>query len=986
MTPERRSKIERLSHAALALDANERVAFLDGSCTGDAELRRDVESLLAQYASAHFLSEPAGAAVQVITNPGATNPGASMLTGRRIGVYQIQTMLGAGGMGEVYRARDTKLGRDVAIKIMSRASTGGLERLARFEREARMLAALNHPNIGAIYGIEDIDGVPALVLELVDGETIADRIRRGPLPLRDALTIARQITDALEAAHDKGIVHRDLKPANIKITPDGVVKVLDFGLAKVAADEAVAPDPSNSPTVTIGATREGTILGTAAYMSPEQARSQVVDKRTDIWAFGCVLFETLTGQIAFKGDSVSDTIVTILSGEPQWDALPATTPAGVRLVLQRCLEKDAKRRLRDIGDARLEIDQLDNRSSGIDVTSHERALRRAVVTTEPTAGPRNWRSAYVAGALVVVAVLVVAGALLFRVKPSTPVTSPSEYTQLTNFTDSAVAPSLSPDGRMVTFMRGGESFFSLGQIYVKLLPSGDSVRLTNDAGGKYGPVFTPDGSRIAYTNVTGDADWDTWTVPVLGGSPSRLLPNASGLTWITDQRVLFSEIKGGAIHMGIVTATVSRGESREIYFPTPEHGMAHYSYASPDRQSVLVVEMDQTHAFHQPCRLVPFDGSSPGRQVGPRGACTSAAWSPDGRWMYFGARVAGSSHLWRQKFPDGTPEQITFGPSEEEGVALAPDGRSLVTSVGTRRSVIWTHDSTGERAISSEGYALAPRLSKDGTRVFYLVAQDLMLSGAVPGCDCGGWLPSSAELRSVELGSGKSDAVLPGVSITDYDISPDEKEVAFTTTDSNGESTIWLASLDRRTPPRKIADGDEVSFGADGELIFRSLSENNTLVRIRKDETGRSPITTVPVLDKFGVSPDGAWVLVWSPGSGEKAPPGIFAVPTQGGAARKICAECWAMWSTDGRFFYLASQRTSSPSTNATGTTLVIPVPAGKSLPDLPATGISLGTAGIELPGARVIEHDSLSPGPNPSTYLFTKTDQQRNLFRIPLH
>jgi hypothetical protein len=347
--------------------------------------------------------------------------------------------------------------------------------------------------------------------------------------------------------------------------------------------------------------------------------------------------------------------------------------------------------------------------------------------------------------------------------------------------------------------------------------------------------------------------------------------------------------------------------------------------------------------------------------------------------MYFGARVAGSSHLWRQKFPDGTPEQITFGPGEEEDVAVAPDGRSLVTSVGTRRSAIWIHDATGERAISSEGYASAPRLSRDGTRVFYLLARDLVLSGAVPGCDCGGWLPSSAELRSMDLGSGKSDSVLPGVSITDYDISRDEQQVAFTTTDSNGESTIWLASLDRSTPPREIAAGDEVSFGTGDELFFRALGENNALVRIKRDGTGRTQITTAPVMDKFGVSPDGDWVLAWSPGSGEKAAPGTFAITTHGGASTRICDGCWATWSADGRFFY--ATLTISPRA-----TLAIPVPVGKSLPDLPATGIAFGTAGLQLPGARVIEHDAVSPGPDPSTYLFTKTDPQRNLFRIPLH
>jgi len=461
-----------------------------------------------------------------------------------------------------------------------------------------------------------------------------------------------------------------------------------------------------------------------------------------------------------------------------------------------------------------------------------------------------------------------------------------------------------------------------------------------------------------------------------------VLPNASGLTWITDHQVLFSEIKTG-LHMGIVTATESRADSREIYIQPNEHAMAHYSYASPDRQSVLVVEMNGAHAFTQPCRLIPFDGSSAGRQVGPRGTCTSAAWSPDGEWMYFGATVGGSLHLWRQKFPDGAPEQITFGPLEEEGIALAPDGRSLVTSIGTRRSAIWIHDAAGERAISSEGYAAAPRLSRDGTRVFYLLVQGWVLSRF-------GWVPSSSELRSVDLASGKTNSVLPGVSVEAYDISRDEREVAFTTTESDGESQIWLASLDRRTPARQIARaGDQVSFGADGELVFRSLEEKtNLLVRIKKDGTGRERITTASVLDKLGVSPDGGWVIVSSPGTGENALPATLAVPIHGGAPRKICTTgCPAAgWSSDGTYFYVGSYIESRASATSPGKTLAIPVPAGKSLPDLPASGIDVATGGVQLPGARVIEYISLSTGPDPSTFVFTKTDLQRNLFRIPLH
>jgi len=279
--------------------------------------------------------------------------------GTRIGGYEVQSALGAGGMGEVYRARDAKLGRDVAIKILPAAFTNDLERLARFEREARMLASLNHPHIGAIYGVEDSSGHPALVLELVEGDTLADRLRQGPMPVPEALIFARQIADALDAAHERGIVHRDLKPANIKITPEGVVKVLDFGLAKALdpdPESAAARDMAQSPTVTVGGTKDGVILGTAAYMSPEQARGKPVDKRTDIWAFGCVLFEMLTGRRAFAGETTSDAIAAILEGTPEWRALPPATPHGVRHLLQRCLDKDPKRRLRDIADAQADLE------------------------------------------------------------------------------------------------------------------------------------------------------------------------------------------------------------------------------------------------------------------------------------------------------------------------------------------------------------------------------------------------------------------------------------------------------------------------------------------------------------------------------------------------------------------------------------------------------------------------------------------------------
>jgi len=359
---ERWRRIEEVCQAALDRDPAERPAFIAAACGGDSGLRRDVEALLGkETAAAGFLTAPLAA----VAADAIGSVAGSSLIGRRLGVYEVVGALGAGGMGEVYRARDTELGRDVAFKMLPREFVADRDRLARFEREARVLAALNHPNIAAIYGLEPVDGVRALVLELVEGQTLGERIGDGGIGnWRSALAIARQIADALEAAHDKGIVHRDLKPANIKITPADVVKVLDFGLAKAldANAASAAAGASKSPTLTVGGTRQGVLLGTAAYMSPEQARGQSVDKRADIWAFGCVLYEMLTGRMAFAGATVSDHIAAILERDPDWAALPTTTPPAIQRLLRRCLEKDTKRRLHDIADARIEIDEAAARS------------------------------------------------------------------------------------------------------------------------------------------------------------------------------------------------------------------------------------------------------------------------------------------------------------------------------------------------------------------------------------------------------------------------------------------------------------------------------------------------------------------------------------------------------------------------------------------------------------------------------------------------
>ncbi len=333
--------------------AGERDAFL-ASVTGEDEvLRREVESLLTwDAADGSVLDRPPP------TSTDHTQSHRVLAPGYRVGPYQIGGQLGVGAMGEVYRARDTNLNRDVALKVLPELFALDPDRLARFKREAQVLATLNHPNIAAIYGLEESNSAQALVLELVDGPTLADRIAHGPISLEEALAIGRQIAEALEAAHEKGIIHRDVKPANIKITSNGVVKVLDFGLAKVW-DGAPQSDLSGSPRLTTTDIAERTIMGTPAYMSPEQARCKPLDRRTDIWSFGCVLYEMLTGRPPFAGETISDTIAAILDREPDWNALPAATPAAIRRLLRRCLERNCKRSgLPHIADARLEIYDL----------------------------------------------------------------------------------------------------------------------------------------------------------------------------------------------------------------------------------------------------------------------------------------------------------------------------------------------------------------------------------------------------------------------------------------------------------------------------------------------------------------------------------------------------------------------------------------------------------------------------------------------------
>ena len=472
--------------------------------------------------------------------------------------------------------------------------------------------------------------------------------------------------------------------------------------------------------------------------------------------------------------------------------------------------------------------------------------------------------------------------------------------------------------------------------------------------------------------------------PISGGQPTRLLPNASGLTWIANGKILFSEIMNGTgSHMGIVSSTEDRLQEQTIYFPSHERAMAHYSYSSPDRKSVLIVEMDRTTAW-QRCRLLSLV-TSQSRQVGPQGACISAGWSPDGEWMYFNSEVAGAWHLWRQRFSGGTPQQLTFGPSEQEGIAVSPDGRSLITSVGVRHSTVWFHNATGERPISSEAFAFLPRLSKDGKRVYYLFRQNPeSLSSESAARERSSPFGLSGTLWSMDLATGDTARLLPDFSVTGYNLSPDGKEVAFTTRRGE-ESQIWLARLDRNSPPRLlIRGGGKASFVSEREIVFTAIeNDRNFFYRMKTDGSGRERIANIPAIGDFGGSTNGEWIAALVPFAGQGSNWQTVALKIHGGDVRKICAfYCASRWSADGKFLYVDPDISSSAST---GRTFVIPIQPGKSFPEIPAGGISTPADLRKLPGVRVIERSDLSPGPDPSTYVFARKEFQSNLFRLAL-
>ncbi len=933
MTPERWQEVKVALAGALERTPEQRRAYLDETCT-DASLRREVESLLVAHerGDSSFMEQPA-------------IEKADLKSGAKIGPYEIVAPLGAGGMGVVYKARDTKLGRLLALKLLPEGALADETARKRLLREAQNASALNHPNIATIYEVGEDASQIYIAMELVEGRPLNTLLQRGGLANETVVSYGLQISAALAHAHERGIMHRDLKPANVVIAAGGHVKVLDFGLAKrLSATEL--------ETVTIGQeslTDAGAIVGTLRYMAPETLRGEPADARTDLWALGVVLYEMATGAPPFGGRTTYELSSAILRESPA-PLTPKVSPS-LQSIIRRSLSKDPDQRYQRATEVHAALEAAGS-STGL--------------AQIPLPVNRRPNRLLLGGGACLILLLAVGGFELLRHGPAAPPpASAADWVQLTDFSNSAVSPALSRDGHMLTFIRGDDTFTTQGQIEAKVLPNGEPVRLTNDSLAKMSPQFSPDGSTIAYTTVTSPEGWRTWAVPVLGGEPRLMFPNSGGLTWISGDQVLFSEIKEG-VHMAVVTASENRSESRDVYVPPRERGMAHRSTLSPDGKWVLLAEMD--NGGWLPCRVVPFDGSSTGRRVGPQGGgCTYVAWSPDQKWMYFSSDAGGHFHIWRQRFPDGEAQQLTSGPTEEEGIAVAPDGGSLITSVGLRESTVWLRDGRGDRQISSQGYAEDPQFSRDGKKLYYRVRGRGVSEQFEQG-----------ELWVADLATNRSERLLPGVEVSGYDISPDGKEVVFAATGKDNLSNLWLASLDLGSAPRRFpsaSNEDTPHWDAAGDIYFRATEGSlNFVYRMKSDGSERVKLLPDPITELETVSPDGRWVVA---GPGTKTQ--VVAKPLDGGPPVILCpGYCDVHWSADGRLLSVYAIGMEGPQT------LLIPVTPGKGLPAPPSGGFETKASVGGIKGAKVVEGFVLA-GPIPGLSATVRAEVHRNLYRVPL-
>jgi len=870
-------RIEDICAAALEQQPGDREAYVREACSDDDGIRHEVEVIFANLSRAEvFLEQPVAAvAAQVIAPPTDT-----VLTGRSLNALLIGPLIGAGGMGQVYRARDTELQRDVAVKVLPPEFADDADRLARLTREARVLASLNHPNIAQIHGFLNTDDAMAIVMELVEGETLADRIARGPLAVDEALPIARQIADALEAAHEQGVIHRDLKPTNIQVRADGTVKVLDFGVAKTIHHPA-DPADDRSSSVTLS-TNPGAVPGTAAYMAPEQVTQKLVDRRADMWAFGCVVFEMLCARPVFRGETSSEVLLTIIEREPDWDALPATTPASIRRLLRRCLEKEAKRRLDSAAASRLDID--------------EAARELAPAVPASPSGPRQrsiWRPLAWASAGAVVALLATM-IVARRDQPSrqpAPLVVSSVMVEQLPLGQPGVHFAVAPSGRTVVF---AGSYGSRRVLFRRDLDRVDPEPLVGTEGAS-DVFFSEDGRRIGFETRS-----ELWTASLDDGTPQMVVPNhpLRGGTWGPGDQIVV-----GRVGSGLWTTSASGGESRQL--TVPEEGERHelpqilpggravlftiLSAKKPARAAVYVFDTGKTRdlfegtgaryassghlVFGRQGKLwaVGFNPSSLQARGAARAVRDDVLWSAagypqftvDGDVLAYVRTKHSSSNLGKSVLTlvnrQGKSKPVPLPADNYMLARWSPAGDRFVVQVGATRD-LWIYDlgrTTFTRLTSDRVVAYsAPAWTPDGSRVVFTTWFD----GEV-GL---GWVPAD--------GSGPVERLVKGVGMRSFErthpvVLPDTSAVILTGLVSGASSEDLLIA-------RLTGEGQlETLLQAPGVERNAAIAPNGRFLAYNSDHSGRPEVYVRPFprvnARMWQISTDGAAFPVWTRGGRE---------------------------------------------------------------------------------------------------------------------
>ncbi len=811
-----------------------------------------------------------------------------LLAGDRLGLYEIIAPIGAGGMGEVYRARDTKLKREVALKVLPESFASDPERMARFQREAEVLASLNHPHIAQIYGVEE----RALAMELVEGEML-----QGPLPMETALSYARQIADALEAAHEKGIIHRDLKPANIMITPAGVVKVLDFGLAAIAQPSAgEASNPANSPTLTISPTRAGMIMGTAAYMSPEQARGKPVDRRSDIFAFGVVLYEMLTGKQAFAAETVPDTLAAVLTKEPALGQLPASTPPGILLLVERCLQKDVRKRLQAIGDARIEIDESlagkDSRQPPPlpEGKVHARSLSR-------------WST------IVILASAAVLAVVLSYLWWTRPVPSPKVLgsTQITRDGLQKTSPfnfqSLWTDGSRLYFNEGANGSWGIAQVSAL---GGETLPFSTSISTPILLSMAPNRSELLVQSLTSNAVLTSlWAVPILGGTPRRIgdlrandgafSPDGQHMVYIVSSDIYQANLDGTGSRKLVTVSGVA-------FYPrfSPDGSILRFTVLDSKTNSVSIWEIRSDGTGLHP--ILP-DWNKPHNEL-----CGS--WTPDGRYYIFEAvrGGTGNSNLWalREKGgllegPSREPIQLTSGPFDFHMAVPDPNGHQLYVIGVQQRGELVRYDAKSQQFQPFLSAIGADQLdfSADGKWVTYTL------------------YPEGSLWRSKLDGSERLQLTFPPAQAIAPRWSPDGKRIAFSIKVAGKPINIYSLSVDGGAPeqlttggqvdinPSWSADGESLAFGEDPSSEGRSSTLGIKILNLKTRQVSIVPGSEGLWRPTF--SPDGRHIAALAADSQAIT---LFDVATRKWTELARTAVNSPTWSRDGQYIFFDSYPT----------------------------------------------------------------------------